>query len=126
MLRIEIGKKTITKTTLAIFAILTVALLTISTVVIPSAFALTRFFNCTTGIANKTGMLTLNDVNTCYDKKFPSRAGGDSSSTTASSIAANVPVVTNPSQSSVSTTHDNGNSEVHTMQPDFAFPSIPH
>ena len=67
---------------LAIFAILTVSLLTASTVVIPSAFALTRFFNCTTGIANKTGMLTLNDINTCYDKKFPSRAGGDSSSTT--------------------------------------------
>ena len=126
MLRIEIGKKTITKTTLAIFAILTVTLLTTSTVVIPSAFALTRFFNCTTGIANKTGMLTLNDVNTCYDKKFPSRAGGDSLKYYRKQYAANVPVVTNPSQSSVSTTHDNGNSEAHTMQPDFAFPSIPH
>ena len=126
MLRIKVGKRTITKTTLAIFAIVTVTLLTASTFVIPSAFALTRFFNCTTGIANKTGMLTLNDVNTCYDKKFISRAGGDSSSTTASNTAANAPAVTSPSQSSVSTTHENGNSEAHTMQPDFAFPGIPH
>ena len=59
-------------------------------------------------------------------KNFQAGQVATTQNTTASSIAANVPVVTNPSQSSVSTTHDNGNSEAHTMQPDFAFPSIPH
>jgi hypothetical protein len=60
--------------TSAIFAIVTaVALITASTIIIP-AFALTRYFNCTTGIANKSGKLTIDDVNMCYDKKFPSKA----------------------------------------------------
>ena len=35
------------------------------------AYALTRFFNCTTSIANRTHQLTLQDVNYCYDIKFP-------------------------------------------------------
>jgi hypothetical protein len=60
--------------TSAIFAIVTaVALITASTIII-QAFALTRYFNCTTGIANKSGKLTIDDVNMCYDKKFSSKA----------------------------------------------------
>ena len=35
------------------------------------ALAIKRFFNCMTGIANKTGILTIGDVNGCYYKKYP-------------------------------------------------------
>lgn len=35
------------------------------------ALAIERFFNCMTGIANKTGILTIGDVNGCYYKKYP-------------------------------------------------------
>lgn len=34
------------------------------------AFALTKYFNCTTRAANKHGDLTLEDVNECYYKIF--------------------------------------------------------
>jgi hypothetical protein len=55
----------------SLLAILSVAL--VCTVVISSivpAFALTRYFNCTTRTANKHGDLTLEDVNECYYKIF--------------------------------------------------------
>jgi hypothetical protein len=37
---------------------------------IAPAFALTKYFNCTTRAANKHGDLTLEDVNECYYKIF--------------------------------------------------------
>jgi hypothetical protein len=72
-------KKT-TITTLTIFGIVTVFLLIASSiiVIIPPAFALTRYFNCTTQIANKTGKLTFDDVNRCYDAKFPTKSNDSS------------------------------------------------
>lgn len=38
--------------------------------IIAPAFALTRYFNCTTRAANKHADLTLEDVNECYYKIF--------------------------------------------------------
>ena len=39
------------------------------------ALAIKRFFNCMTAIANKTGTLSIGDVNGCYYKKYPEFAG---------------------------------------------------
>lgn len=65
---------------LSIIAVLIAfALLTASTFVTP-AFALKRYFNCMTDIANKSGKLTLEDVNSCYDKEFHSGQGSSSTS----------------------------------------------
>ena len=36
------------------------------------AFAIKRFFNCMTDVANKYGKLTINDINLCYDKEYHS------------------------------------------------------
>ena len=67
-------------TPLSITAVLTAfALLMASTSVTP-AFALKRYFNCMTEIANKSGKLTLEDVNSCYDKEFHSSQGSGSTS----------------------------------------------
>ena len=65
------------KTTLGIFAIVaTLGILTASTALtIQPAHALTKFFNCTTYVANKKHNLTLEDVNTCYNKEFHSSGG---------------------------------------------------
>jgi hypothetical protein len=54
-------------TFIAILAALT--LLMTSSIVSP-ALAIKRFFNCMTDIANKHGKLTVDDVNTCYDKEY--------------------------------------------------------
>ena len=54
---------------LAIFAGVTILFLVTASLVVP-ALALRHFFNCTTRIANRTGNLTLNDINVCYDKVF--------------------------------------------------------
>jgi hypothetical protein len=64
-------KKTTFEITIAVT--LSFILITANSMVVPSAHALTRFFNCTTGVANKSGNLTLDAVNTCFDKKFPSQ-----------------------------------------------------
>jgi uncharacterized membrane protein YgcG len=45
------------------------ALIMASTIVTP-AFAIKRFFNCMTDVANKHGKLDLTDVNNCYDKEY--------------------------------------------------------
>ena len=65
------------KTTLVIFAIVvTLGILTASTALtIQPAHALTKFFNCTTAVANKTHNLTLQDVNACYNKEFHTSGG---------------------------------------------------
>ncbi|MBV9668904.1 MAG: hypothetical protein JO327_12345 [Nitrososphaeraceae archaeon] len=65
------------KTTLVIFTtVAALGILTASTVLtIQPAHALTKFFNCTTAVANKTHNLTLQDVNACYNKEFHSSGG---------------------------------------------------
>jgi hypothetical protein len=65
------------KTTLGIFAIVaTLGILTVSTALtIQPAHALSKFFNCTTDVANKKHNLTLEDVNACYNKEFHSSGG---------------------------------------------------
>jgi len=57
-----------------IFAILTSSAAMASTMIQP-AHALTRFFNCTTSVANSTHHLTVQDVNACYNKEFHSTGG---------------------------------------------------
>lgn len=75
--------------------VVALALIMTSTFVIP-AFAIKRFFNCMTDVANKHGQLTINDVNLCYDKEYHSgsfathshshtTSGSGSSSSSASS-----------------------------------------
>lgn len=56
-------------TTIGILAAL--ALILTSTFVVP-AFAIKRFFNCMTDVANKYGKLNVDDVNLCYDKEYHS------------------------------------------------------
>ena len=69
-----------THTSLSIIAIIAAfALMTASTFVTP-AFALKRYFNCMTEIANIAGQLILQDVNSCYDKEFHSSQGSSSTS----------------------------------------------
>jgi hypothetical protein len=56
-------------TALSVIVTLTsLAPVTASTIVTP-AFAIKRFFNCMTDVANKHGKLDLTDVNNCYDKE---------------------------------------------------------
>ena len=69
-------KKTNTTTTaFVIVVIVTVVYLMTANSLITPAFALAYYFNCVTGIANKTGKLTLDDVNHCYDIEFPGSSG---------------------------------------------------
>ena len=57
---------------LSVIAAVAAALLT-TVYILPNyhVLAIKRFFNCMTGIANKTGILTIGDVNGCYYKKYP-------------------------------------------------------
>jgi uncharacterized protein YdgA (DUF945 family) len=57
-------------TTLSIIGIVAaLALVTTSTLAV-HAFAIKRFYNCMTDVANKHGQLTIDDVNLCYDKEY--------------------------------------------------------
>jgi hypothetical protein len=53
---------------LLVMSVALVSMVVISTIV--PAFALTKYFNCTTRAANKHSDLTLEDVNECYYKIF--------------------------------------------------------
>ena len=53
---------------LLVMSVVLVSMVVISTIV--PAFALTKYFNCTTRAANKHSDLTLEDVNECYYKIF--------------------------------------------------------
>src|ERR671924_2276026 len=57
-------------TAFIIVAAVSIIVVTATSFLIPS-FALTRFFNCTTAVANEVGNLTLESVDSCYTKKFP-------------------------------------------------------
>ena len=69
----------INKTAASIFAIVvSIGMLTVSSTLAATmqpAHALTRFFNCTTQVANSTHQLTLQDVYACYNKEFHSTGG---------------------------------------------------
>ena len=69
----------INRTAASIFAIVaSIGMLTVSSTIAATmqpAFALTRFFNCTTQVANSTHQLTFQDVNACYSKEFHSSRG---------------------------------------------------
>ena len=69
----------INKTAASIFAIIaSIGMLTVSSTIAATmqpAHALTRFFNCTTQVANSTHQLTLQDVYACYNKEFHSTGG---------------------------------------------------
>jgi hypothetical protein len=70
-----------THRSLSVIAIITALALIMAGTFVTPAFALKRYFNCMTEIANKAGELTLQDVNSCYDKEFHSSQGGSGSST---------------------------------------------
>lgn len=53
---------------LLVMSVALVSMVVTSTIV--PAFALTKYFNCTTRAANKHSDLTLEDVNECYYKIF--------------------------------------------------------
>jgi len=56
-------------------------------IIVTPVFAIKRFFNCMTDVANKHGKLDLADVNNCYDKEYHtgSFANHHSSGTSSSS-----------------------------------------
>ena len=76
----------INKTAASIFAIVaSIGMLTVSSTIAATmqpAHALTRFFNCTTHVANSTHQLTFQDVNVCYSKEFHSSRGVGTGTTT--------------------------------------------
>ncbi len=57
---------------LAIIGLLMTFSLVLASTVVTPAYAIKRFFNCMTDVANKYGKLTINDVNLCYDKEYHS------------------------------------------------------
>ena len=61
-----------THTSLGILAIITALALIMASIFVTPAFAIKRFFNCMTDVANKYGKLTVDDVNLCYDKEYHS------------------------------------------------------
>jgi len=74
-------------TVIAIVAAL--AVIMTSTIVTP-AFAIKRFFNCMTDVANTNGTLSIDNVNLCYDKEYHSGPyATHSHSTSGSSTATN-------------------------------------
>lgn len=68
-----------TPTVLTIIAVIAALALIMASALVTPAFALKRYFNCMTEIANKSGILTLEDVNSCYDKEFHSSQGSSGS-----------------------------------------------
>ena len=58
-------------------AILAVTSIVQSLFVISSAYALTRYFNCITRIANGNGTMTLENVKGCYYKVFQGTRDAD-------------------------------------------------
>ncbi|HET7147469.1 MAG TPA: hypothetical protein VFI73_03130 [Candidatus Nitrosopolaris sp.] len=67
---------------LEVIAIATALSLIIASAFVSPAFALKRYFNCVTEIANKSGKLNIADVNGCYDKEFHGSSHTSSSGST--------------------------------------------
>ncbi len=71
---------------LEVIAIVTALSLIVASTFVTPAFALKRYFNCVTEIANKSGKLTIADVNSCYDKEFHGSSHVSSSASTSNAI----------------------------------------
>lgn len=61
-----------TNTYLSIIAIIAALALIMTSIFVTPAFAIKRFYNCMTDIANKYAKLSIDDVNTCYGKEYHS------------------------------------------------------
>ena len=70
---IKISSKGILKMSFIIFSLVIINQITI----VDAANALTRYFNCTTRIANSQSTFSLNDAETCYDKVFKGALDND-------------------------------------------------
>jgi hypothetical protein len=66
---LQISRKIQVRTILTIAASLSIIIIYQSGLLI-DADALTRYFNCTTRVANKNGTLSLQNVDNCYDNVF--------------------------------------------------------
>ena len=49
----------------------------VQSLIVSSAYALARYFNCVTRIANGNGTMTLENVKGCYYKVFPGARDAD-------------------------------------------------
>ena len=63
---VNISSKGILKISCIVFSLVIISQITI----IDTANALTRYFNCTTRVANSESAFSLDDAETCYDKVF--------------------------------------------------------
>jgi hypothetical protein len=69
----KISSKGILKISLIVFSLVIISQITI----IDVANALTRYFNCTTRVANSESTFSLDDAETCYDKVFKGALDND-------------------------------------------------
>ena len=65
--------KGILKISCIVFSLVIIAQITI----VDTANALTRYFNCTTRVANSESTFSLDDAETCYDKVFKGALDND-------------------------------------------------
>ena len=69
----KISSKRILKISCIVFSLVIISQITI----IDVANALTRYFNCTTRVANSESTFSLDDAETCYDKVFKGAMDND-------------------------------------------------
>ena len=69
----KISSKGILKISCIVFSLVIISQITI----IDVANALTRYFNCTTRVANSESTFSLDDAETCYDKVFKGAMDND-------------------------------------------------
>ena len=69
----KISSKRILKISCIVFSLVIISQITI----IDTANALTRYFNCTTRVANSESIFSLDDAETCYDKVFKGALDND-------------------------------------------------
>ncbi len=69
----KISSKGILKISCIVFSLVIISQIT----VIDVANALTRYFNCTTRVANSESTFSLDDAETCYDKVFKGAMDND-------------------------------------------------
>ena len=62
--------KTIQKKVIISVVVMLAIIFVYQTGIMTDAKALTRYYNCTTRVANKNGTLSLQNVENCYDKVF--------------------------------------------------------
>ena len=70
---VKISSKGILKISCIVFSLVIISQITI----IDTANALTRYFNCTTRVANSESTFSLDDAETCYDKVFKGALDND-------------------------------------------------